>query len=355
MQKTTRRTFGALAILLATVFLGVNGCDFLADPSALDPNPSTAAILNLTVSGGGRVLIDPLPRADGTYAKGTVVTLTALGGGDFLALNIMESLQGMAGKDFLLSSVFSKWEGDVADSASSITVTLDADKTITATFRRVGVKKIVYPSGTTLYNGGPPLTQTTMVYDDSGRLTESDDWGPAQIARTVYNYDVDGRCSEFDFMSPPPNSSLFAITGVPAITRYQYTSWGAVSEVERYDSKSQMLSYVSYTFNAENKLSSITWFDATLNTTRQRQDISYDTLGRLSLVDIYDSSGGTTLAPFGTVTMNYDMGGSVTTLVMQTTSFNATYTLTYDAATGLISKISLDNPVGDYVMTWQAL
>jgi hypothetical protein len=354
-----RRMAGcALALTAAVMLLLFNGCDFTSDDN--NPNPPTKAILDLTITGGGNVVVSPEPEADGTYAIGTEVTLTAVGGGDALVLNFMLSLQDLAGKDFLVSSLFDKWTGDVdtADAKSrSVTVTLDSDKAITAVFKRTGVSKVTYPTDTTLYSNGPTLLHSSMTWDDAGRLMVSADWGTAQLAQTVYTYDADDRCTEYDFMTAPPNSALYAISGVPAITKYQYNAAGLVSEVDSFDSNSIMIRYITYGYNDDGKMTTFTEFDALQNLIDMKEDLTYNSLGQIDSVEIYMNQDGS-LQPNGTATMTYDATGNVTDMEISG-SYPQTFTLTYDADTGLLTDIhyvSPSAPLGaDYVMEWQEL
>ncbi len=71
--------------------------------------------LGLTASppGSGTISADPPPRGDGTYAAGTVVTLTA---------------------DPAEGSLFSSWSGHASGSTNPVAVTMDGHKNVTASF-----------------------------------------------------------------------------------------------------------------------------------------------------------------------------------------------------------------------------
>lgn len=75
-----------------------------------DSETPTSTQYNLTVNVAGQGSVTP---TGGTYAAGTVVTLTATPASGY---------------------TFDGWSGDVSGSAASITVTMDADTSVTATF-----------------------------------------------------------------------------------------------------------------------------------------------------------------------------------------------------------------------------
>ncbi len=87
-----------------------------------------AHILTVNIVGGGSVSMSPESSAgfpSGTYVYGTSVTLTAEG-----VENIIE---------------FSSWSGDTTSTDSEITINMDCDKTITATFNSIVEKRDIVP------------------------------------------------------------------------------------------------------------------------------------------------------------------------------------------------------------------
>ena len=101
--------------------------------------------LNLTVTGSGEVVLDP---AGGVYPAGTAVTLTA----------VPES-----------GHQFNSWNGDLSGTTNPQSITIDSDKTVSATFTQVSTEQFnlnitaigggeveldppggVYPAGTTV-------------------------------------------------------------------------------------------------------------------------------------------------------------------------------------------------------------
>ena len=75
-----------------------------------DSPPPPQNILTITTIGSGNVVLDP---PGGSYAPGTVVTLTA------------EAASGWE---------FADWSGDITDTANPVTMTMDANKNVTANF-----------------------------------------------------------------------------------------------------------------------------------------------------------------------------------------------------------------------------
>jgi len=80
----------------------------------------TEYTLSVNTDGEGSVTLDP---PGGTYEAGTVVQLTAVPGGS-------EETEG----------VFTGWSGDLSGSDNPETITMDSDKTVTATFIEIGVE-----------------------------------------------------------------------------------------------------------------------------------------------------------------------------------------------------------------------
>jgi hypothetical protein len=87
-------------------------------------------VLTVTTSGQGSVSLDP---QGGTYDEGTVVTLTAQAGADW---------------------EFSGWSGDLTGSNTTATITMNSDKTVTATF---------------IESSGPETVRYTLTVTTSGQ------------------------------------------------------------------------------------------------------------------------------------------------------------------------------------------
>ncbi len=115
-----------------------------------EPTVGTNYILTASTNGSGNVSLNP---AGGTYAAGTVVTVTA---------NPAPGWQ------------FSGWSGDLIGSTNPTTITMNSNKSITATFINGGggantmyVQSII--TGTQSAGKGSKLgTATVTIYDDSG-------------------------------------------------------------------------------------------------------------------------------------------------------------------------------------------
>jgi hypothetical protein len=90
--------------------------------------------LTITVSGGGLVLLNP---PGGSYPAGTVVELTA--------------------SPTSVSWLFSEWSGDASGSDNPLLLTMDADKSVQATFASTGVPPPSCGIGPELVALLPPL------------------------------------------------------------------------------------------------------------------------------------------------------------------------------------------------------
>jgi len=97
----------------------------------------TQYTLTVTTVGNGSVTLNP---AGGTYDEGTVVTLTATADSGW---------------------AFSSWSGDLTGSTNSETITMDADKTVTATFIKVYTLAV-----TTVGQGSVTLNPAGGTYDE---------------------------------------------------------------------------------------------------------------------------------------------------------------------------------------------
>ena len=82
--------------------------------------PPTQYSLTVNINGNGSVTLNP---SGGNYEAGTVVELTAVPGGS-------EETEGM----------FTGWSGGLSGSDNPETITMDSDKTVTATFIEIGVE-----------------------------------------------------------------------------------------------------------------------------------------------------------------------------------------------------------------------
>ncbi len=69
--------------------------------------------VNVTPAEGGTVMVSPEPGADSKYGRGQEVTLTAIANDGY---------------------TFAGWSGDVSDMTNPVTITMDSDKSVTATF-----------------------------------------------------------------------------------------------------------------------------------------------------------------------------------------------------------------------------
>ena len=131
IRKKGLRTWGIVAGA-GLVVLIVGGSLAPATPTATQPEASgatdaTTYRLNVTVSPSGSGSVSP---PGGEYESGVQVTLTASPGGDYS---------------------FDYWSGSVSGTTSSITVTMDSDKSVTAHFTTAAqtytITTYVTPSG----------------------------------------------------------------------------------------------------------------------------------------------------------------------------------------------------------------
>lgn len=132
IRKKGLRTWGIVAGV-GLVVLIVGGSLAPATPTATQPEASgatdaTTYRLNVTVSPSGSGSVSP---PGGEYESGVQVTLTASPGGDYS---------------------FDYWSGSVSGTTSSITVTMDSDKSLTANFETTPAQKPIEITATQLYH-----------------------------------------------------------------------------------------------------------------------------------------------------------------------------------------------------------
>jgi hypothetical protein len=112
-------------------------------PAVLPLGPFTLAVATV---GSGTVTLNP---TGGSYSAGTVVTLTAQGSGGW---------------------VFNAWSGDLIGSANPATVTMDANKSVTATF----VAGLTNQWSATINVSNSAASQN-LIYGQDGRATNGID------------------------------------------------------------------------------------------------------------------------------------------------------------------------------------
>ncbi len=124
-MKTKGVVFGCTAVilivLLSSVFLGCN--------SNSNPSNSFTLILILLPGEGGTIQQSPLPNPDGKYSPGARVRLEA------------RSKEGFS---------FIRWSGDAQGTVTSITITMDQDKSINAEFNKNNTSAITREPASTL-------------------------------------------------------------------------------------------------------------------------------------------------------------------------------------------------------------
>jgi uncharacterized repeat protein (TIGR02543 family) len=107
---------GAAAGAVSPVTVTLNANASVTATFAAIPPARRALTLSPQPAGGGAISAVPAPDPDGFYADGAMVTLTATPAAGY---------------------TFSAWSGGAAGTLSSVTVTLDADKTVAAAFTAV--------------------------------------------------------------------------------------------------------------------------------------------------------------------------------------------------------------------------
>jgi len=109
---------------------------------SINNQPVTGASIDFS---GGSVAANPAPGDDGRYTKDTITMLTAT---------------PSAGHRF------DKWSGDVSDKVTSVSITMNSNKSISVTFIKVyNVNTAVSPSG------GGTISPTGGTYDEGSSVT----------------------------------------------------------------------------------------------------------------------------------------------------------------------------------------
>lgn len=301
MKRDRVSFFLLLAAFAATV---LSGCEFLQPP----PESQTAT-LKITTIGGGTVVADPKPDQDGSYQRGASVKLTAVGTQGSMFFNFMSATQGTAGKDLLNSWSFVNWGGDSSGTQATVTIVMDGEKNVTATFAHIGIKKIVISPA----NPSTLVASTTLTYDSSGKLTRTDDFDSSnvQLYYSIYEYGSSGQCTQFTLHNP--DGSIYSGTqwGLWALVKYYYSSSGVATKTEYYDSTPSLRYYLESDFNSAGQAVTITWFDVQANRPGMVIHVYYDDLGRMLDIEIYNDYGSG-LTYGGYYAMSYDAGGAFT-------------------------------------------
>ena len=168
----------------------------------LDANTVTLT-MNITGTGGGVVTLNP---PGPTYIAGTVVTLTATP---------------------LISSTFIGWSGDVNGSAPSMTVTMDVNKTITATF---AINTFVITPTAGAHGAITPSTPQTVNYGASQAFTITPNTG-YHIANVAVDGISQGPIDLYTFTNVTANhtiSAAFAVSDYTLTVSYAGNGTGSV-------------------------------------------------------------------------------------------------------------------------------
>jgi len=315
-----------ILLLAASVMSVLIGCEFLQPP----PESQTAT-LKVTINGGGTVVADPKPDQNGLYQKGASVKLTAVGTQGIMFYNFMGSIQGTSGKDLLNGWSFSKWGGDSSGTQATMTIVMDGDKNVTATFAHTGIKKIT--SSPANINTG--VASTTLTYDSTGKLTRTDDFDSsnAQIYYSIYEYNSSGQCTQFTLYNPDGSIYSGSMWGLWALVKYYYSSSGVATKTEYYDSTPSLRYYLESDFNSAGQAVTITWFDVQANRAGMVIHVYYDDLGRMLTLEVYNDDGSG-LTYGGYYAMAYDANGVFTKVDIYDSNdvLSQSMTVSYDAA-----------------------
>jgi len=119
MRKRGLYNILAVSIIFIAFISGCTGNE-PSDEQLQDGNGQTPQLYLLSIfiehNDGGIVLKTPAPNADGTYASGTLVKLTAVPASGYK---------------------FNSWSGDLTGNSNPVTIIMDKNKTITATFMKI--------------------------------------------------------------------------------------------------------------------------------------------------------------------------------------------------------------------------
>ncbi|MHB8107583.1 MAG: stalk domain-containing protein [Candidatus Cryosericum sp.] len=147
---------------------------------AVNPLVCTLAV---TKVGGGTVTLDP---SGGTYNRGTVVTLTAAPDSGY---------------------AFAGWSGDFTSAGNPVSITMNSDKAVTATFVALATYGLTPSAGT---GGGiTPGTVQTVLRGASKTFTISPDAG-YQIADVSVDGVSQGRISSYTFTNVTSSHTISA-------------------------------------------------------------------------------------------------------------------------------------------------
>jgi len=109
-------------LIVSIIFIAfISGCtgNEPSDEQLQDGNEQTPQLYSLSIyiepNDGGIVLKTPAPNADGTYASGTLVKLTAVPASGYK---------------------FNSWSGDLTGNSNPVMITMEKNKTITANFSK---------------------------------------------------------------------------------------------------------------------------------------------------------------------------------------------------------------------------
>jgi len=162
--------------------------------AAVEIKPSTGSgtqyTLTTNVVGSGSVALNP---AGGTYDAGTIVTLTATAAAGFQ---------------------FSGWSGDLSGAASPTTITMDANKNVTATFTAVPTYTLtVNTSG----SGSVALNPPGGIYD-AGTVVTLTATAAAGFQFTGWSGDLSGATNPTTITMDANKNVTATLTAIPTFT-----------------------------------------------------------------------------------------------------------------------------------------